>query len=83
MAAFSSVTSLMGGLRTNYALALAAYDDAGGKIAQLISQVTALQTNVALLQIAAASANASAATFSSLSGVAFTTYATITNFLST
>ena len=82
MPAFSSVTSLAGGLRFNYAQGLAAIEDAGGKIAALISQVTALQSNLLILQSAAMSANVSAVTFSSLSGVTFATYTTISNFVS-
>lgn len=83
MPAISSITSLAGGLRVNYAMALAAYEDPGGKLAALISQVTALQSNLLVLQSAAISANVSAATFSSLSGVTFAVYTTIGNFTST
>lgn len=83
MPAFSSVTSLMGGLRVNYMLGQAAYDDPGGKIALLVSQVTALQSNVIIIQSALLSANVSAVSLSSLSTVTFTVYATISNFLST
>ena len=81
--AFSSVTSLMGGLRLNYSIGMAGIDDPGGKIAVLVSQVTALQTNLSTIQGALLSANASAVTLSSLSGVTFATYTTIANFAST
>jgi len=85
--AFSSVTSLMGGLRINYALGMAGTEDIGGKVATLISQITILQTNVALIQSAIVSAAASAITFSAVSTVPgatyFTTMASVTNFTST
>lgn len=83
MPAFSSVTSLVGALRINYSLGLAGLEDLGGKVALLVSQVNALTSNVIILQSAAVSANVSAATFSSLSGVTFTVYANISNFSST
>ena len=82
MPAFSSVTSLVGGLRVNYALGLAAIEDPGGKLATLISAVTALASNVLILQSAAVSANVSAITFSALSGVTFNVVTVPANFVS-
>ena len=82
MPVMSSVTSLAGALRINYSLGLAAYEDLGGRVAALISQVTLLQNNLSVIQLALVSANASAVTFSALSGVNFGTYATVSNFAS-
>ena len=83
MPVISSMTSLPGALRINYMMGQAAYDDPGGRIAALISQVTLLQSNLIIIQSALISANVSAATFSSLSGVTFGVYGTISNFAST
>ena len=83
MPAYSSVTTLRGGLEVNYELGLAAYADIGGKVAILISAMNILNTSLSLIQAALVSANASAVTFSSLSGVTFTsTYTSIANFTS-
>jgi len=79
--AYSSVTTLKGGLEVNYGLGVAGTNDPGGKIAVLISAINILNSSVSLIQAALVSANASAVTFSALSGVTFTsTYTSITNF---
>ena len=82
MPAFSSVTTLQDALRVNYSLGQAAQADIGGKVAVLISVVTAMASNLLALQSAALSANASAVTFSALSGVTFNLMSSITNFTS-
>lgn len=82
MPAYSSVTTLKGGLEVNYAMALAGTNDPGGKIAILISAINILNSSMSLIQAALTSANASGVTFSALSGVTFTsTYTSITNFV--
>lgn len=60
-----------------------AQQDGAAKMQFLISQVNALISNTRDIQSALSAANASAITFSSLSGVAFVTYSTISNFSST
>lgn len=79
----TTTATLPGALRVNYILGIGAYEDVGGRLQALISQVTALESNIALLQAAALSTNASGVTFSSLSGVTFATYSAIQNFAST
>ena len=69
--AFSSVTSLMGGLRVNYQLGLAAYDDPAGKIALCVSGLNQLFAQVSYIQNLLTCANLSAIGFSTLSTTAF------------
>ena len=69
--AFSSVTSLMGGLRINYALPAVAQEDLGGKVAVLISAVTQLGAQLSYVQSLLTCANLSAIGFSTLSTTAF------------
>lgn len=84
MPAFSSVTSLVGALRVNYAFPAAAQEDLGGRVAALISQVALLQANVLLVQSALVSASLSGVTFSLVSTAGyFATMGTISNFSST
>ena len=72
MPAFSSISTLRGAREVNSIhLGMATYD-LGGKIATMISAINILNTTVSLIQVALVSANASAVTFSSLSGVTFT-----------
>lgn len=72
MAAFSSVSTLKGARELNQShMALATWD-IGGKIATMISAINILNASVSLIQVACVSANVSAVTFSSLSGVTFT-----------
>ena len=80
MPAFSSISTLRGAREINSVhLALATFD-VGGKFATVVSAVNILNTTVSLIQAALVSANASAVTFSSLSGVTFTsTLAAISN----
>lgn len=82
MAFYSSISTLVGAVQINRAFpARAQAQDLGGKIAALISAVNILNGNLSTIQLALMSANASAITFSSLSGTTFTsTYTTITNF---
>ena len=72
MAAFSSISTLKGARELNTSTLAAASQDLGGKVATLISAVNILNASVSLIQAAVTSANASAVTFSSLSGVTFT-----------
>lgn len=82
--AYSSVTSLVGALRVNYSLGMAAYDDAGGKLAVLISNVTQLAAQLGYVQALLTSANLSAVGFSALSATPFSSAPTVvSNFLST
>lgn len=60
-----------------------AEQDGPAKMQFLISQVNALISTVNILTNAAVSANVSAATFSALSGVTFTTFSSISNFSTT
>ena len=80
MAAFSSVSTLKGAREVNTAHLAFATWDIGGKLATVISAINILNSNVSLIQAACVSANVSAVTFSSLSGVTFTsTLASMTN----
>ena len=85
MAAISTTSTLGGALHITRSFPTrAAYQDVGGKIAALISAVNILSTNLSTITVALSAANASGVTFSSLSGVAFTsTYVTISNFSTT
>lgn len=78
----SSVSTLKGAREINAGGMPFAYHDLGGKVAQLISAVAILNTTVSALGAAALSANASAVTFSALSGVTFTATLTPGNFAS-
>lgn len=82
MAFYSSVSTLLGAISVNRSFpAKAQSQDPGGKIAVLVSAMNGVLANMALIQTAVLSANASAVSFSSLSGVTFTsTYTTLTNF---
>lgn len=75
----SSVSTLKGAREVNGTSMVFGMMDLGGKIAQLISAVAILNTTVSALGAAALSANASAVTFSALSGVTFTATLTPTN----
>ncbi len=78
--AFSSISTLKGAREVNTVhLAMASWD-IGGKFATMISSINILNTTVSLIQTAVSAANASGVTFSSLSGVAFTsTLGTLSN----
>ena len=81
--AFRSVTSLVGGLRVNYAFPAAAQEDLGGKTAQLISAVNQISVQLTYVQALLTSANLSAVGFSALSATAFSATPTaVTNFTS-
>ncbi len=81
--AFSSVSTLKGARELNTVHMAMANQDIGGKIATMISAINILNTTVSLIQVAVVSANASAVTFSSLSGVTFTsTIASMANLTS-
>lgn len=83
MAAFSSISTLKGAREVNTIHLAAATEDLGGKVAKMVSSINILNTNVSLIQAAVMSANASAVTFSSLSGVTFTsTLASMANLTS-
>lgn len=69
--AFSSISTLKGAREINTAHLALATQDLGGKVATMISAINTLNTTVSLIQVAVLSANASGATFSSLSGVTF------------
>ncbi len=80
---FSSISTLFGAMRINRALGVqAGLQDLGGKVAACISAVNLINTNLSLIQVALGSANASAVTFSSLSGQLplASTYTQIGNF---
>ena len=85
MPVISSTSTLPGAARFNFEQGVyGAYEDVGGKLAFLISGLNALVSNMTIVQSALVSANVSAVTFSSLSGVTFTTYpAAISNFSGT
>lgn len=80
--AFSSTATLQGAREVNYTHLAFAQGDVGGKLQALISTVTALASNLLIIQSAVLSANVSAVTFSSLSGVTFTVTTAISNFRS-
>ena len=81
--AFSSVSTLKGARELNTVHLAMASQDIGGKVATMISAINILNTTVSLIQAAVVSANASAVTFSSLSGVTFTsTLASMANLTS-
>jgi hypothetical protein len=82
MPAFSSIGNLPGALRINYAFPTAAQEDLGGRLQLVLSNMAAMISNLTVMQSALLSANASAVTLSSLSGVTFTTYQTNSNFAS-
>lgn len=69
--AFSSVTSLPGGLRVNYSFPAAAQEDLAGKVALCISGLNQLFAQVSYLQTLLTCANLSAIGFSTLSTTAF------------
>ena len=69
--AFSSVTSLMGGLRVNNALPAAAQEDLAGKVALCVSGINQLFEQVSYIQTLLTCANLSAIGFSTLSTTAF------------
>ena len=84
MPAFSSTTSLAGGLRVNFAMPAAAQEDVGGKLAQCISAIAQLSVQMSYIQVLLTCANLSAIGFSTLSTTAFSnTPVNITNFVST
>lgn len=80
--AFSSTATRAGARDVNNSLMANAQEDVGGKMQLLISTVMTLASNLVLIQSALLSANASAVTLSSLSGVTFGTTVTISNFRS-
>ena len=67
MPAFSSVTSLVGGLRVNWSMPAAAQEDLGGKVAVLISAVNQLSVQLSYVQAVLVCANLSAIGFSAIS----------------
>ncbi len=82
--AFSSVTSLAGGIRVNSVMGLAGYEDLGGKVALALSAINLLTVQVSYIQSLLTSANLSAVGFSALSTTAFSnTYVQVSNFSST
>lgn len=81
--AFSSVSTLKGARELNTVHMAMANQDIGGKVATMISAINILNASVSLIQAAVVSANASAVTFSALSGVTFTsTLASMANLTS-
>ena len=78
---FSSVSTRKGAREINSTNLVFALNDLGGMLAQLVSSVAILNTTVSALGAAALSANASAVTFSALSGVTFTATLTPTNIM--
>ena len=80
--AFSSTATLAGARDVNYVHLAFGQEDVGGKLQRIISNVTAMASNLLVLQSAALSANVSGATFSALSGVTFTLTTAVSNFRS-
>lgn len=79
---FTTSATLAGAVRLVRMFRPWAEQDGSAKMQFLISQVNALISNNRDIQSALSAANASAITFSSLSGLAFITYSTISNFTS-
>ena len=80
--AISSIATLVGALRVNYALpAPASQEDAGGKIQLLVSNFNQLAAQISYIQTLISSTFASGITFSGLSTTTFSgTPVTLSNF---